>query len=105
MKSFFKRKFFPHDFSSALFISCLTVLLTFTTKAGSKMDSSLSLSLSLLCLGDSYTIGESVLPAENFPNQTVALLKKEEHDFETPEIVAQTGWTTDELLDAISKHS
>jgi lysophospholipase L1-like esterase len=101
MKSFLERKLFAHDFSSALFISCLTVLLTFTTKAGSKMDSSFS----LLCLGDSYTIGESVLPAENFPNQTVALLKKEEHDFETPEIVAQTGWTTDELLDAISKHS
>ena len=59
----------------------------------------------LLCLGDSYTIGESVLPAENFPNQTVRLLRKDGFEFEDPEIVAKTGWTTDELQAAIDKHS
>ena len=59
----------------------------------------------LLCLGDSYTIGESVLPAENFPNQTISLLRKDGYAFEDPEIVAKTGWTTDELQDAIDKHS
>ena len=58
----------------------------------------------LLCLGDSYTIGEMVLPAENFPNQTVNLLRKGGQDFEDPEIVARTGWTTDELQNAINRH-
>jgi hypothetical protein len=29
-----------------------------------------------LALGDSYTIGEQVLPKENFPNQTVTRLNK-----------------------------
>ena len=29
-----------------------------------------------LALGDSYTIGEQVTAAENFPSQTVQLLKK-----------------------------
>jgi len=52
---------------------------------------------SYLALGDSYTIGESVLPEENFPSQTVALLK----DFAAPRIIAKTGWTTDELDAAI----
>ena len=58
----------------------------------------------LLCLGDSYTIGESVHPGENFPNQTISLLRKEGYGFEDPEIVAKTGWTTDELQHAINKH-
>lgn len=50
-----------------------------------------------LALGDSYTIGEQVPFADNFPNQVVQLLRKEGFDFHAPEIVARTGWTTDEL--------
>jgi len=58
-----------------------------------------------LALGDSYTIGESVLANENFPNQTAALLRKKGYIFLSPEIIAKTGWTTDELQDAIdSRH-
>jgi lysophospholipase L1-like esterase len=50
-----------------------------------------------LALGDSYTIGEQVPFAENYPNQAVQLLRKKGVDFHAPEIVARTGWTTDEL--------
>lgn len=57
-----------------------------------------------LALGDSYTIGESVLMTENFPGQTVALLREQGFDFKDPEIVAKTGWTTDELQKAIDQH-
>ena len=56
---------------------------------------------SFLALGDSYTIGEQVSSAENFPNQTVELLKKAGLVFIDAEIIAQTGWTTDELDAAI----
>ncbi|MET0392073.1 MAG: SGNH/GDSL hydrolase family protein [Chitinophagaceae bacterium] len=56
---------------------------------------------SLLALGDSYTIGESVPPADNFPNQVHRLLQEKGLSFRQPEIIAQTGWTTDELQDAI----
>jgi lysophospholipase L1-like esterase len=56
-----------------------------------------------LALGDSYTIGEKVKAAENFPNQTVALLREQELDFKPPMIVAKTGWTTDELQAGIKK--
>jgi len=57
-----------------------------------------------LALGDSYTIGEQVLPGDNFPNQTVNLLNKNiggGYKFIDPEIIATTGWTTDELNAAI----
>ncbi|MGC4103125.1 SGNH/GDSL hydrolase family protein [Ferruginibacter sp.] len=53
---------------------------------------------SYLALGDSYTIGEQVLLSENFPNKTVQLLNGL---IEAPLIIATTGWTTDELNNAI----
>ena len=59
-----------------------------------------------LALGDSYTIGEQVPLHESFPYQTIQLLRKEfagKHKFLAPEIVAKTGWTTDELLRQMSE--
>ncbi len=56
-----------------------------------------------LALGDSYTIGESVPPEQNFPNQLRNLLHTQGCSTEPPRIVAKTGWTTDELIDAIEK--
>ncbi len=61
------------------------------------------MSYSYLALGDSYTIGENVLISESFPYQTVQLLRKKNLSFFGPEIIAKTGWTTDELQDEINK--
>jgi len=58
----------------------------------------------LLCLGDSYTIGEMVRPEENFPSQTIRLLRQASNNFANAEIIAKTGWTTDELQSAIGQH-
>jgi hypothetical protein len=60
---------------------------------------------SLLCLGDSYTIGEGVPLHQSFPYQAVQQLRKAGKHFHAPEIVAQTGWTTFELADFIIHHS
>ncbi|MCP9753262.1 SGNH/GDSL hydrolase family protein [Ferruginibacter sp. HRS2-29] len=60
---------------------------------------------SYLALGDSYTIGEAVLPAENFSYQTVQMLRQQGYAFSAPEIIAKTGWTTDELSAAITQHT
>ncbi len=57
-----------------------------------------------LALGDSYTIGEQVPFADNYPNQAVQLLRKDGYAFMAPEIVARTGWTTDELQTGINTH-
>lgn len=59
---------------------------------------------SMLCLGDSYTIGESVPLHAGFPYQTIQLLRKKGLHFHAPEIVAQTGWTSFELADHILNH-
>lgn len=56
-----------------------------------------------LALGDSYTIGEQVPAADNFPHQLVAMLNKEGIPTAGPEIIAVTGWTTDELAAAIKE--
>jgi lysophospholipase L1-like esterase len=56
----------------------------------------------LLSLGDSYTIGEGVLLAETYPYQAVQLLRQQQLPFMAPEIIARTGWTTDELAGAIA---
>ncbi len=61
--------------------------------------------LTMLCLGDSYTIGEAVEESERFPMQAVELLKKEKMAFAKPEIIAKTGWTTDELATAIKERN
>jgi lysophospholipase L1-like esterase len=56
----------------------------------------------LLSLGDSYTIGEGVLLPATYPYQAVQMLRRLGHPFAAPEIIARTGWTTDELADAIA---
>jgi lysophospholipase L1-like esterase len=57
-----------------------------------------------LALGDSYTIGEGVSLDESFPYQLVQSLRKTGHNFTAPEIIAKTGWTTDDLKKGIRKH-
>ncbi|MBI3139141.1 MAG: SGNH/GDSL hydrolase family protein [Sphingobacteriales bacterium] len=57
-----------------------------------------------LALGDSYTIGEQVPFEENYPNRTVQLLRERGLAFHAPEILARTGWTTDELQAGIHAH-
>jgi lysophospholipase L1-like esterase len=56
-----------------------------------------------LALGDSYTIGEKVAAAENYPSQAVSLLINDGLDFQPARIIAKTGWTTDELEIGIAK--
>ncbi len=56
---------------------------------------------SYLALGDSYTIGEMVPPADNFPNQVVRIMNSDSVPFEPARIIAKTGWTTDELDEGI----
>ena len=55
-----------------------------------------------LALGDSYTIGEGVTREEAYPFQTAFILRKQGISISDPEIIAKTGWTTDELENAIN---
>lgn len=50
-----------------------------------------------LALGDSYTIGEGVPEAGRWPVQLVSLLRARGVAIDDPQVIATTGWTTDEL--------
>jgi lysophospholipase L1-like esterase len=58
-------------------------------------------SYSYLALGDSYTIGESVNENDRWPVQLSKKLNAIGIAFSAPEIIAKTGWTTDELKTGI----
>lgn len=55
-----------------------------------------------LALGDSYTIGERVGDYERWPVQLAARLRDAGVKVTDPEIIATTGWTTDELKAGIA---
>lgn len=55
-----------------------------------------------LALGDSYTIGEKVDSNKSWPNQLTSYLNVKNLKVEEPEIIAVTGWRTDELMDSIA---
>jgi lysophospholipase L1-like esterase len=61
--------------------------------------------LRILALGDSYTIGEGVLPEQRWPVQLAERLRARGASVECPVILARTGWTTDELLAAIHEET
>ena len=58
-------------------------------------------SYSFLALGDSYTVGEGVSYEESWPSQFVDYALERGIDFKNPELIAQTGWKTYDLLNAI----
>ena len=77
-------------FTTFVFLSC----------ASQKQDASVK-PKTYLALGDSYTIGESIAENERWPVQLVAKLNSDQISFQSPKIIAKTGWRTDELLEAI----
>lgn len=80
----------------------LVILLAFscTTQNTERMESNRK--FNYLALGDSYTIGEAVKESERWPVQLVDRLKADSVNIEV-EIIAKTGWTTDELISGIVK--
>lgn len=82
-------------FATLLYISCkknTSVTMTINN----------NMSYKFLALGDSYTIGQSVSSSERFPNQTAEMLKSMNKNVLAPEIIAMTGWTTRDLLNALN---
>lgn len=65
------------------------------------MNSEFIKSQTYLALGDSYTIGEAVDQNESWPHQLTAKLIERNVVMKAPQIIAKTGWTTDELISAV----
>jgi lysophospholipase L1-like esterase len=59
--------------------------------------------VSYLALGDSYTIGQGVDPSQNYPNLLTSKLRNRGITINDPVVIAVTGWTTQDLLQAMRK--
>lgn len=88
---------------------CFILVFTSCTKKNlpnSAIVSSSNQSKKILALGDSYSIGQSVTEQERFINQTISIVRSNSIKIEYPaKIIAQTGWTTKDLLNAIAANS
>ncbi|MBI3135272.1 MAG: SGNH/GDSL hydrolase family protein [Bacteroidetes bacterium] len=80
-------------------ITVILFLICFSFCTGS-MNHSAAEPVSFLALGDSYTIGEGVAVKDSWPHQLAARLTKEGIPVESPQIIARTGWRTDNLISA-----
>lgn len=67
----------------------------------SKIVNSYDAEFSYLALGDSYTIGEAVPVKQRWPVQLAERLRTLGYKMAAPKIIAKTGWTTGNLLDAV----
>jgi len=87
----------------AAFLLLLGALLLIGCGVGSEAQTTMTpeSQLTLLALGDSYTIGQGVAVSERWPVQLAAALREQGIAIGEPEIIARTGWTTAELLAAI----
>jgi lysophospholipase L1-like esterase len=59
--------------------------------------------LHFLALGDSYTIGQSVPMNDRWPSQLATELTNEGYNIAEVKFIAQTGWRTDNLQNAIEE--
>lgn len=81
-------------FSLALAVICAT---TFAQKI------TIDREVTMLALGDSYTIGQSVATGERWPHQFIDQLRILGTDAAYPDYIATTGWTTRRLIQRINK--
>jgi len=54
-----------------------------------------------LALGNSYTIGTGVPAAESWPRKLISLVRDAGVPMEEPQIIAQNGWTSTDLIKAL----
>ena len=81
---------------------CFVCLLFLLTMSGKSQTFSKNSAVRYLALGDSYTIGESVAEVQRWPVQLMQAFKTRGYETEAPEIIAVTGWRTDDLRNAIA---
>lgn len=72
---------------------------------GMGQDLNIQQNVRFLALGDSYTIGQSVTSNARWPNQLRDSLVQRGIVVDTVSIIATTGWTTGNLLNAITSQS
>ncbi len=82
-----------------IFILSLALITSAVFVNGQKI--SLDSTVSMLALGDSYTIGESVELNQRWPHLFVSAIKELGFHANDPDYIARTGWTTTQLEQGI----
>ncbi len=98
-------KFFQMICLAALFSACSKQTTTVNQPIVPNTPQSDTFKVNYLALGDSYTIGQSVAFAENFPNQLAKTLANDTILFNEVKIITTTGWTTTNLIYAINNQN
>ncbi|ASS47832.1 MAG: lysophospholipase [Candidatus Fluviicola riflensis] len=83
------------------FLILLSISICARCQSGNSQTDTTQVQYNYLALGDSYTIGESVEENERYPNQLAKALSDAYSSTFKAEIIAQTGWTTADLKNAI----
>ena len=86
-------------------IALLLSLMPISCGVSKKNSSSEKITHKYLALGDSYTIGESVCNTCNYPKQLTESLNQVLKEKTSVTIIAKTGWTTTDLISAISEEN
>lgn len=90
----------------SVFFTALLFLLSFKSNEDAAIEPNTpteTKEIRILALGDSYTKGESVPQAQSFPYQLQAELEKDsQYRVNQLRVIAETGWTTGNLTNAIN---
>jgi lysophospholipase L1-like esterase len=85
-----------------LIATTVTALLVLTLNACKSQDEiQVNKPINYLALGDSYTIGQGVEELQRWPNQLTVKLVENGYEVVKTDIIAQTGWRTSDLINAI----
>jgi acyl-CoA thioesterase I len=98
-------KFFQIICLAAVLSACSKQTTTISQPIVPNTKQSDTFKVNYLALGDSYTIGQSVAFEENFPNQLAKALANDTILFNEVKIIATTGWTTTNLINAINNQN
>ncbi|RFN59409.1 SGNH/GDSL hydrolase family protein [Marixanthomonas ophiurae] len=90
-------------FSILTLLSSFFLFLNCSVQKGTVKDKDSTSDYKYLALGDSYTIGESVCDTCRFPEQLKKELDQRLNEQGDLKIIAKTGWTTTDLLNAIAQ--
>lgn len=99
-----------HSFSAYILIGLLTIagckdsMETIEFDDSESNDSTQEVSINYLALGDSYTIGQGVSEADRWPAQLSKRIEEESSLNVGVDIIAQSGWTTSDLLRSINSY-